>query len=69
MTQNSSENEDYIVEKIVDIREYGKKGIEVYLKWEGYDDDQNTWEPLGNLNDGIGLEMFRELKEKVRWNK
>lgn len=43
-SQNSSEFEDYIVEKIVDIREAVKngKGIEVHLKWEGYDDSQNT---------------------------
>jgi hypothetical protein len=43
-----SENE-YIVEKILDKRiEDGI--VEYYIKWEGYDDIESTWEPMENLD-------------------
>jgi hypothetical protein len=38
----------YIVEKIVDHRiRYGKK--QYFVKWDGYDTDDNTWEPAAKL--------------------
>ncbi|XP_026287760.1 uncharacterized protein LOC113213045 isoform X3 [Frankliniella occidentalis] len=47
------ESEDeFVVERIVS-RRYNirKKAYEYLLKWEGYADDQNTWEPAENLAD------------------
>jgi hypothetical protein len=41
--------EEYEVEKIVDKRT--KNGVTEYLvKWKGYEEDENTWEPTKHLN-------------------
>ena len=40
--------EEYEAEKILDIRNY-KKRIEYLVKWKGYDNTENTWEPAKHL--------------------
>lgn len=53
LSKAGAESEDeYVVERIVS-RRYNirKKAYEYLLKWEGYPDDQNTWEPAENLAD------------------
>ena len=45
---SSEEEEYYIVEKILDKKKEGKK-IFYYVKWVGYPESENTWEPLSNL--------------------
>lgn len=39
--------EEWYVEKVVDKRT--RKGIEYLIKWEGFPDFENTWEPIKNL--------------------
>ena len=38
----------YEVEKILDKRKVGQK-IMYYVKWKDYDENEATWEPVGNL--------------------
>lgn len=41
--------EEYVVEKIIDCRI--KNGVKEYLlKWIGYDDKDNTWEPESKIS-------------------
>lgn len=46
---DGEEEEEYSVEKILDKRTKGGK-VEYLIKWEGYPDSENTWEPQDNLD-------------------
>lgn len=54
--------EEYVVEKIIDSRvnEHGVK--EYFLKWIGYDDKDNTWEPEENLGINISIHIFTSFR-------
>lgn len=51
------EQEDYVVEAIVGEREInGEK--QYFVKWLGYDDSENTWEPHSNVADLEALDKW-----------
>ena len=58
----SSEEETYIVQKVTDIKKNQNGKIEIYIKWKGYPQSQNTWEPLEHLEEDP-LAILRCMKE------
>ena len=62
---NDSEDELYNVEKILDKKKVGGKVL-YKVKWEGYDINQCTWEPLKNL---FNVQKFiNEFERKNKQN-
>ena len=52
----------YEVEKILDKKRTQYGNILYLVKWVGYSDDENTWEPLANLATIKGKEYDRKWK-------
>jgi len=58
------EGEEFVVEKIISHR-YTKKGkLEYFLKWKGFTDVDNTWEPAENLNCEDLIQNYETEKKK-----
>jgi hypothetical protein len=66
----SEEREEgtYYVERVLDSRRRGGRD-EYYVKWEGFSDSENTWEPIENLSgatDAIADFRSRRMIRKFR---
>ncbi|KAL0579381.1 hypothetical protein V5O48_002606 [Marasmius crinis-equi] len=59
--------EQYIIERIADVRD-GEEGREFYVFWEGYGDDDATWEPEEMLRNDApdALKKFLQRRRKTR---
>jgi len=64
-TDSNLDEEEFIVEKILRMRTTKKGKVQYLLKWKGFPDTENTWEPAENLEcpDLIAAFMAEE-KEK-----
>jgi len=64
-SDSNLDEEEFIVEKILKMRTTKKGKVQYLLKWKGFPDSENTWEPAENLECPDLIAAFMaEQKEK-----
>ncbi|XP_060834071.1 chromobox protein homolog 5-like [Rhopalosiphum padi] len=65
-SNNEKQDEEYVVKKILDKRiQHGK--VEYLLKWKGFSNFENSWEPIENLNcEDLIKKYEKERKRKSK---
>ena len=63
---DDDDDAEYVVEKVIQRRRGINGGFEYLLKWKGYADIHNSWEPQSNLACQDLLHEFEAKRAKVR---
>lgn len=66
MVKNPVKETGFVVEKIVDKRITPEGKVEYFIKWRGYPNTDNTWEPEENCNCPAMIQKFEESRAKSK---
>jgi len=58
------EQKEWVVEKVLRSRKRTDGTTEYLIKWDGWDDNDNTWEPEENLTEELVVNFKNQEKEK-----
>lgn len=62
-----AEEENFVTEKVLDKRTTQTGVVEYFVKWEGFESEDNTWEPIEYLNCPDLIEAFeKKLKQNSK---
>ncbi|XP_075975624.1 suppressor of variegation 3-9 [Anticarsia gemmatalis] len=66
--RSKQETDEFIIEKILDYKYTGGKEY-FFIKWKGWNDSENTWEPIENLDNCPAVLTGFLINEELRYCK